>query len=290
MHLVGGSIKTTMSQVVGDLTIELALDHLVGGDDYRPGCPGEPGDLPPFEPRNTSAIEPTVSADETMDFDSELPDFSNLCRLFPLPDVLLFPHALLPLHIFEPRYRQLTEDALAGDRLVTMVQIRPAPEGSPLLEPVPIMDVGCVGKIVQYERLADGRFNFLLLGCKRVRIKREISSDKLYRIAAAEIMEDEEPGPSFGPSRPQLIELFRHVFESRNRLNEDLKTLLGSAVPLGVLSDIITHALGLPSATKQEFLAESKVERRVNLLCSLLRQMVDPGETIRIFPPDFSAN
>ena len=138
-----------------------------------------------------------------MDFDSDLPDFSRLCRLFPLPDVLLFPHALLPLHIFEPRYRQMTEDALAGDRLVTMVQIRPAPKGSPWVEPVPIMEVGCVGKIVQYERLADGRFNFLLLGCKRVRLKREIPGGKLYRIAEAEIMDDEEPDPSFGavPSR-----------------------------------------------------------------------------------------
>ena len=137
-----------------------------------------------------------------MDFDSELRDFSNQCRLFPLPDVLLFPHALLPLHIFEPRYRQMTEDALSGDRLVTMVQIRPAFPGSPWLEPVPIMDVGCVGKIVQYERLPDGRFNFLLLGCKRVRLKREIPSDKLYRIAEAEIMEDQEPDESFesGPS------------------------------------------------------------------------------------------
>jgi Lon protease-like protein len=84
-----------------------------------------------------------------MDFSSELPVFSNRRRLFPLPDVLLFPHALIPLHIFEPRYRQMTEDALAGDRLITMVQIRPAPKGSPWSEPVPITCVGCVGKIVQ---------------------------------------------------------------------------------------------------------------------------------------------
>ena len=62
-----------------------------------------------------------------MDIDSEVPGFSNQCRLFPLPDLVFFPHTVLPLHIFEPRYRQMTEDALAGDRLVTMVQIRPAP-------------------------------------------------------------------------------------------------------------------------------------------------------------------
>ena len=57
-----------------------------------------------------------------MDGDHDLRDFSNVCRLFPLPKVVLFPHAVLPLHIFEPRYRQMTEDALAGNKLVTIVQ------------------------------------------------------------------------------------------------------------------------------------------------------------------------
>src|SRR4051812_3622813 len=104
----------------------------------------------------------------TMDFDPEAADFPNQCRLFPLPDLVLFPHALLPLHIFEPRYRQMTADALAEDGLVTMVQIRPPPEGCPpWAEPVPIMDVGCLGKIVEHERLDDGRFNIVLLGWKR---------------------------------------------------------------------------------------------------------------------------
>lgn len=225
-----------------------------------------------------------------MDFNSELRDFSNRCRLFPLPDVLLFPHALLPLHIFEPRYRQMTEDALAGDRLVTMVQIRPATKGSPWLEPVPIMNVGCVGKIVQHERLADGRFNFLLLGCKRVRLTEEITSGKLYRIAEAEIMEDEEPDIASNVVRNELVKLFRRVFEERHRLDEDLESLLKSAVPLGVLSDIITHALGLPSATKQSLLAEPKVEARVNTLLTLLRRTIEHAGPAPVFPPDFSIN
>ena len=72
-----------------------------------------------------------------MDFDYDLREFGGVCRLFPLPDLVCFPHALLPLHIFEPRYRQMTEDALAGDQFITMVQIRPAAEGSPWAEPVP---------------------------------------------------------------------------------------------------------------------------------------------------------
>jgi uncharacterized protein len=225
-----------------------------------------------------------------MDFTSELRDFSNVCRLFPLSEVVLFPHALMPLHIFEPRYRQMTEDALAGDRLVTMVQIRAAPKGSPWVEPVPIMDVGCLGKIVQHERLADGRFNFLLLGCKRVRLKREVPSEKLYRIALAAIMEDEEPGASFEPRRTELVDLFRGALERRRPLDHELMTLLSSPVPLGVLSDIIAHSLALPPELKQSLLAEPKVERRATTLRSILRQVVEQQDSTRSFPPPFSAN
>jgi Lon protease-like protein len=225
-----------------------------------------------------------------MNFNSQLDDFSSRCRLFPLPDVVLFPHALLPLHIFEPRYRQMTEDALAGDRLVTMVQIRPFVKGSPWVEPVPIMDVGCLGEIIQHERLADGRFHFLLLGCKRVRLKREIPSAKLYRIAEAEIMEDENADGAFETCRHELIELFRHVFERRQKLDEGIAALLQSSVPLGVLSDIIAHALSLPALTKQALLAEPRVERRVETLRAILHNFIDNDESTTIFPPPFSAN
>src|SRR5262245_54889837 len=153
-----------------------------------------------------------------MDFHIDLSGFAHRCRLFPLPDLVLFPHALLPLHIFEPRYRQMTEDALASDLLVTMVQIAPAPPGVAWPEPVPIMDIGCLGKIVRHERLEDGRFNFLLLGCKRVRLGREVPSVKLYRIAEAELLDDEEPEPPVESRRRELIGMFREVRELREGL------------------------------------------------------------------------
>src|SRR5438309_4872697 len=112
--------------------------------------------------------------------DHDLKDFGSVCRLFPLPGVVLFPHAVLPLHIFEPRYRQMTEDALATDRLITIVQIRPPGEWKSPEEPS-LEEFGCLGRIFKHERLPDGRFNFLLLGHKRVRLTREVPSAKLYR-------------------------------------------------------------------------------------------------------------
>lgn len=225
-----------------------------------------------------------------MDINFDLLDFANECRLFPLPNLVLFPHALIPLHIFEPRYRQLTEDALATDRLVTMVQVAPSPHGSPWPEPVPIMDVGCLGQIVQHERLADGRFNFLLRGRKRVRLVREQPSAKLYRVSEAEILDDQESDQPPEPRREQLLKLFRTVFEKSHRLDADVVKRLNSAISLGVLSDIIAHALGLPPAIKQKLLSETKVDRRVETLLVMLQSIIAERTPSRSFPPPFSLN
>ena len=103
-------------------------------------------------------------------------------------------------------------------------------------------------------------------------------------------MEDEESDPALETCRHELIELFRNVFEKRQPLDEDLSALLRSSVPLGVLSDIIAHALGLPPLTKQGLLAEPRVERRVETLRGILRNFVDNDESARNFPPPFSAN
>src|SRR4051794_31348321 len=109
-----------------------------------------------------------------MDGEFDLQVFGGLCRLFPLPGVVHFPHTILPLHIFEPRYRQMAEDALATDRLVTIVQALPSPDPTGAAEPK-IEEVACLGRILNYKRLPDGRFQFLLLGLRRVRLVREVA-------------------------------------------------------------------------------------------------------------------
>ncbi len=223
----------------------------------------------------------------------ELRDFSGVCRLFPLPGVVLFPHVVLPLHIFEPRYRQMTEDALAGDKLVTIVQLRTR-DGSPPTSPPAIEDVGCLGRILQHERLQDGRYNFLLLGCKRVRVRRELSSGKLYRVAEAEILEDHPSERGEGSGRSELVRLFRALLTRSESPDTDLCTFLESDLPLGVLTDILAHALGLAPDMKQALLAERRVDRRVDELLDILRQAVarnPAAENLnRNFPPPFSSN
>jgi Lon protease-like protein len=229
-----------------------------------------------------------------LDVHYDLGDFDNICRLFPLPGVVLFPHVVLPLHVFEPRYRQLTEDALALDKLVTIVQWRHPYPVSPDVEP-DLEDVACLGRILQHERLPDGRFNFLLLGLKRVRLVREIAGGKLYRLAAAEILADEYLEPPQRPDRvAEMTSLFRRTCERRGGLDPDMERLIESELPLGILTDLITYALGLPAEFKQKLLAETRVDRRAACLIGFLQQVASEATSLAqghgFFPPPFSAN
>ena len=111
--------------------------------------------------------------------------------IFPLPSVVLFPNVFLPLHIFEPRYRQMVDEALHGDRIIGMVLLRPGWErdydGRPSVYPV-----GCAGVITHAERLADGRFDIVLRGMEKFRITGE-ETGKPYRVAQVAAMPETLP-------------------------------------------------------------------------------------------------
>ena len=100
--------------------------------------------------------------------------------LFPLPNVVLFPGVFLPLHIFEERYRALTRDALAGDRIIGMTLLRPGFEGDYDGRP-PIYPVGCAGVISHSDRLPDGRYNIVLHGLSKFRIVEEMTDGEYRR-------------------------------------------------------------------------------------------------------------
>ena len=108
--------------------------------------------------------------------------------IFPLPNVVLFPNVFLPLHIFEPRYRQMVEDALRGDRIIGMVLLRPGWEGQYEGRP-PVYPIGCAGLITHAERLPEGRFNIVLQGLEKFRILDEDDSLS-YRVARVDSIEE----------------------------------------------------------------------------------------------------
>jgi len=108
--------------------------------------------------------------------------------LFPLPNVVLFPHASLRLHIFEDRYRAMTRDILAGERFLAMGLI--VEGASPADERPAVEQVAGVGEVIMAHELPDGRFNLVVRGHTRVRIDQELGSDRPYRLVAATVLPD----------------------------------------------------------------------------------------------------
>src|SRR5574340_1270813 len=195
-------------------------------------------------------------------------DFSGKVRLFPLPNLVLFPHVMQPLHIFEPRYRKLLEDALSGDRLIAMALLQPGWETDYEGRP-PIYPVCCLGRVTTYHRLEDGTYNVLVLGLRRVRVLRELGPARAYREAEAEICEDVNP-PQKAASRTalqrQLREAFMKVVPMLPEAQDQLDNLLSGDVALGLLTDIIGYVLDLELPVKESLLSQVDVSRRAELL------------------------
>jgi Lon protease-like protein len=153
--------------------------------------------------------------------------------LFPLPNVVLFPGVFLPLHVFEPRYRALTRDALAGDRIIGMALLRPGFEGDYEGRP-PIYPVGCAGVISHSDRLPDGRFNIVLHGLSKFRIVEEIG-DGDYRRARVEAITEQTDA-----------EARRSIKAMRTRIEQLLLTALKATevqIPGSLSDEDLVHAL-----------------------------------------------
>jgi uncharacterized protein len=230
------------------------------------------------------------------DLSLKVGEFAGEVRLFPLPNLVLFPNVMQPLHIFEPRYRDMLEDALAGDRLITMALLAPGwesdYEGRPAIHPV-----ACLGRITAYFRLADGAYNVLLLGLRRVKLLGEVRSDRRFRKARVEICEDHYPSQEIGDYDllyARLREAFLQILPFLPEAQDQFDQLIGADVSLGMLTDIISYMLDVDLGKKQSLLAEIDVFRRAELLLKYLvpaaEGLEDDGLHYLSFPPSFSEN
>jgi len=111
--------------------------------------------------------------------------------LFPLANVVLFPRIHCPLHVFEPRYRQMTADAIDGARRIGMATVRPEHVSQMAGDP-PLFSIGCAGTIQRAQRQDDGRYDIVLFGTQRFRIEHEIprAGERLYRVARVELLDE----------------------------------------------------------------------------------------------------
>jgi Lon protease-like protein len=184
--------------------------------------------------------------------------------IFPLPGAILFPRSQLPLHIFEPRYRDMVTDALDGGGRIGMIQ----PQGSEE-ESAPLYSVGCVGELAGVEELEDGRFNIVLQGTDRFRLVGEVDLGTRYRNADVdtESFDDSEPPPL---SLTQRAEVEREA----KRLGD----ALGLSVDWGavgrlddeMLVNVIAQVAPFDVGAKQALLEAATLAGRADLLVQLL--------------------
>lgn len=217
--------------------------------------------------------------------------------LFPLPNLVLLPCALRPLHIFEPRYRQLVEDALTTHQQLAMAVLEPGWEQDYQGRP-PIFPVVCLAHIIESARLKDGRLNILVVGVSRATILRELPPHKPYREAEVALLEDVYPSSA----QHRCRELTERLYSVARSVAADpyqamlIDRLYEGSMPLGMLTDAFTWLLQLDLASQRQLLAEANVERRAELLLNHIASLApSPHEhhdrrSTGTFPPAFSAN
>ncbi|MBX7532745.1 LON peptidase substrate-binding domain-containing protein [Qipengyuania sp. 1XM1-15A] len=193
--------------------------------------------------------------------------------IFPLPGAILFPGLQLPLHIFEPRYRELVGSALAKDRLIGMIQPQRSSEGAPLYE------IGCIGRIGDVEALEDGRYNIVLEGEARFRVLRELDVTTAFRQVEAELIEEpegevlasvERAGFEFEAKRFAAMQGYSVDWDSVERLDDE--TLINGVAQIAPFD----------SAAKQALLEAATLSERCELMIQLMQffALRDDGDEI----------
>jgi uncharacterized protein len=226
--------------------------------------------------------------------DAALEHFSGLAPLFPLPNVVLFPHGLLPLHIFEPRYRQMTADALEGEQLIAMSLLRPGWEHWQGHQPPPIHTMVGLGQIIAHERIDDGRYMLVLRGLARAKVIREEDVELPYRIGRLELCRDKVPTKCDFDRRSradEIVSLFCQLFPGQ-KFQQLVHQAMSVDLPLSAVCDTIASSIPMASELSQQFLEELNPDLRSQMLWQLLQRATQQQTTVfeRPFPPNFSAN
>jgi len=236
--------------------------------------------------------------------------FSGKVKLFPLPNFVLFPHVVRGLHIFEPRYCSMLEEALVTDNLISMATLSRGWEsnyqGAPAIEPLV-----CIGKIIRHQATDDGRHNILLKGIARARIVKEMEQVELFRVADAELIGDVQPSVSDAfASTDRSIRSIRRIFRciAASFVGLPLATLIQqqtmSDTSVNALSYMIASLLPLPIEIQLALLAETCPRKRIDLIERWLLETTGYSTDIEDstppsyrgeqngndFPPNFSLN
>jgi uncharacterized protein len=174
--------------------------------------------------------------------------------IFPLPNCVLLPGGLLPLHVFEPRYRELTRDSLGSHQLMAVARLRPGYETTYYGRP-PVYERCGVGRIICSEELPDGRFALLLRGVARIEIARELPPERAYRQVQARVLTDAECNKTEAlDHHRKLIQLCDRLAEVIEKGGPQLRDLVRAFEDPGACADAIAAALVMDADARQELI------------------------------------
>lgn len=203
-------------------------------------------------------------------------DLPQVIPVFPLPGSIILPRGQLPLNIFEPRYLNMIDDAMAGDRIIGMIQPSGGDAVTPHLSPI-----GCAGRITSFAETSDGRYLITLTGCARFRLAGEISSQTPYRQIRADFTGFEAdltapPPDDQGLDRDGLLDALRAYLENRG-LDIDWDT--AETAPPEALINSLSMALPFEPSEKQALLEAPALTDRSTVLTALLTiDAAGPGD------------
>jgi Lon protease-like protein len=191
--------------------------------------------------------------------------------LFPLPNVVLFPHTILPLHVFENRYQQMVTDSFDGGLRFAITLLKPGWEKDYFGRP-PIEPVMCVGKIVEWERLSDGNYNLLLQGIYRAKMLFEIHHNLPYRVGLLQQLEESTVQETdLSAERRQMVEMFGDDVCGPDDLDRQFRERLAGPTETSVIADLMAYIFIDDVEMKQSLLEEVDVRRRVERTLEMTR-------------------
>lgn len=194
-------------------------------------------------------------------------DLPQVIPVFPLPGAILLPRGQLPLNIFEPRYLNMVDDAMAGDRIIGMIQPNSPSVRQPSLSPI-----GCAGRITSFAETSDGRYLITLTGCARFRIATELPTQTPYRQVRAdfEAFEHDLSAPATDDidlDRDGLLKALGAYLETRG-LDIDWDT--AETAPPEALINSLSMALPFEPPEKQALLEAPSLFDRSTVLTALM--------------------
>jgi Lon protease-like protein len=199
-------------------------------------------------------------------------DLPQVIPVFPLDGALLLPRGQLPLNIFEPRYLNMVDDAIAGDRVIGMVQTNGGQKARPSIAPI-----GCAGRITSFAETSDGRYLITLTGAARFKVVSELPAQSAYRQVQVDFspFEDDLKAAPEDPGfdREQFLDALK-AYLTCHSLDVDWDT--AQAAPEEALINSLAMALPFDSSEKQALLEAADLTARRATLTTLLE--IDAAE------------